>query len=214
MLLVGLMPHSRLKSFLLGNFGWHIHKSAHVAPAIFWKLPSVILCSDVRIGLMSVYRNTKLNFEVGALIGSWNWITSIPVNENNDPIHATLALGTQSAITSRHYLDCSGGLVVGDFATVAGVRNVIFTHQIDVSLNRQSRSSVKIGAYALVNSGVQIAPGVILGEGVLIAMGSVLPRKEYSSHRMYGGNPAVFIREQSGKYFQRSEGAVGEDDGH
>jgi hypothetical protein len=54
-------------------------------------------------------------------------------------------IGEHSAVTSRHYLDCTGGVTVGAFSTVAGARSTIFTHQVDITQSRQVWRPVRIG---------------------------------------------------------------------
>ena len=40
-------------------------------------------------------------------------------------------MGRHAALTSRHYVDCSNRVDIGEFTTVAGARSQILTHAID-----------------------------------------------------------------------------------
>jgi acetyltransferase-like isoleucine patch superfamily enzyme len=142
-------------------------------------------------------------------IGSWNWISSAPKLAHLQPEHSgKLVLGENSVITMRHYLDCSGGVLVGDFVTIAGVRSTFLTHQIDVVLNEQTASPVRIGSYALVSSNCSIVAGATIGEACLVGMGTVVLGKTYPDSVLLAGNPARVVREQTGAYFTRNQGAV------
>ncbi len=55
---------------------------------------------------------------------------------------------SSSGITSRHHIDCSGGVEIGGFTTLAGVPFVIFTYCINPAANcLKLVLPVKIGDY-------------------------------------------------------------------
>lgn len=43
-----------------------------------------------------------------------------------------LILEESAGITSRHYIDCNGGVYIGAFTTVAGIKSQILTHSINI----------------------------------------------------------------------------------
>lgn len=208
LLLVGLTPASKLKNLILRLLGMVVPASAKVHPIVLLS-SKLILDENCRLAPLSVFRKITLQMGKNSGIGSWNWASSAPKLAHLQPEHAgKLVLGQNSAITMRHYLDCSGGLILGDFVTVAGVRSTFLTHQIDVVMNQQTASPVRIGSYALVSSNCSVVAGATIGEACLVGMGTVVLGKKYPDGVLLVGNPARVVREQSGDYFTRTEGAV------
>lgn len=119
---------------------------------------------------------------------------------------AHFKLGNYAAITSRHYIDCSGGVDIGRFSVVAGVRSTILTHQVDTVRSEHDLRAVRIGQYCLVASNVQIVPGASIADRSVIAMGSVVVGALESAGCLYGGVPARRIKQtDGGAYFERKK---------
>lgn len=103
-------------------------------------------------------------------------------------------------------LDCviSGGgrCVIGDHAGISGgVRIVTGTEEIEggltnptvpEDLRRVRRAETRIGAHALLFTGVIVLPGVSIGEGAVVAAGSVVHR-DLEGWRIYAGSPLVCV---------------------
>lgn len=206
--LAGLLPASRIKNFLLRRCGWKIDLGVVVHPSIFIRIQNVQLLEGSSTGLFNVFRHLRrLSLGVGATVGQFNWVTGgAPGLPNDDSF---LELGEQSAITSRHYLDASGGITIGKFATLAGERSVLLTHQIDYRESKQSIGAVTIGEYSLVSSSVKVVPGAVVPSFSVVAMGSVITPGLVQENALYAGVPAVLKRRDlDGKYFHRSHGPV------
>ena len=121
-----------------------------------------------------------------------------------------LLLGTHSAITSRHLLDCTNTVSIGPFTTIAGFRSQILTHSIDLAVNRQNSAEVKIGAYCFVGTGCIVLPGASLPDYCVLGAGAVLNQPVSESHTLYAGVPAHAVKKlpaDSG-YFNRPRGFV------
>jgi acetyltransferase-like isoleucine patch superfamily enzyme len=162
-----------------------------------------------RIGHFNVIRQmAAVDIGAGATIGQWNWITASPELANEEGGY--LFVGRESAITSRHYIDCSGGVRIGDHTTIAGVRSVVLSHQIDVVENVQSVDPVEIGSYVLMSSNVCVTPGSHIPSSCVIAMGAVVIGKLDTEGALYAGVPATLKRRglEAGAYFARTEGVV------
>ena len=99
---------------------------------------------------------------------------------------------------------------IGDFSTVAGARSQILTHAVDLEDNRQRSAPVTIGAHTFVGTGVIILKGASLADCCVVAAGSVYGLKSSTPFGLYGGIPAVRIKDLSPdlKYFTRTEGVV------
>jgi UDP-3-O-[3-hydroxymyristoyl] glucosamine N-acyltransferase len=193
-------------------FGWQVDRSARIGLSLFVGVRRVRLGPRARIGHFTVFRDLNyLELGTDSTIGQWNWITAareLLAASGGDGAGA-LVIGPHSAITSRHYLDCTGGVRVGAFTTIAGVRSTILTHQVDVYESRQVRLPVRIGEYCFVGSDVRIAAGSAIANGCAIAMGSVVAGALEEPGTLYGGVPARPIKELGeAAYLGRRTGRV------
>ncbi len=124
-----------------------------------------------------------------------------------------LHVGCHSSVTSRHYLDCSGGISIGEFTVVGGVRTTILSHSLDIEAGVQTTRSVKIGDRCFVSSNVSVVPGGTIPEGCVIAMGALVVGELPSARALYAGVPAKVVKTgiEGGAYFRRRRGVVGLD---
>ncbi|HEV2068627.1 MAG TPA: hypothetical protein VGR26_02395, partial [Acidimicrobiales bacterium] len=114
--------------------------------SLFAGVDEVHIGEGARLGHFNVFRNLRM-LSVGdhAEIGQFNWFSAgQPFLEQGHGDIGNLRIGAHGAITSRHYVDCSGGVEIGDFALLAGVRSVVLTHFIDVVANRQRVAGVRV----------------------------------------------------------------------
>jgi acetyltransferase-like isoleucine patch superfamily enzyme len=210
-LLVGLLPSCGLKSRALALLGFEIAKTARISPSVLWDVQTLIMSEQARVGFGNVFRNVRrISIGESSKIGQWNWVSAAPtLVVASDSVGAgSLTVGSHSAITSRHYLDISGGIEVGEFTTIAGMRSTFITHGIDVAQGKQVATPISVGDYALVGSNVTVVPGANLPDHCLFAMGSVVIKGLSEPRGLYAGNPAQWRRTISGAYFNRKVGRV------
>jgi acetyltransferase-like isoleucine patch superfamily enzyme len=212
LMITALFPWPVRCTLLNVLFGWQVDRSARIGWSLFVGVRRVRLGPRARIGHFTVFRDLN-HLELGAdsHIGQWNWITAareLLATPGGDEA-GVLMIGEHSAVTSRHYLDCTGGVTVGAFSTVAGVRSTIFTHQIDISQSRQVWRPVRIGRYCYIGSDVRITPGSSVPDRCVIGMGSVVTGVLEEPGMFYGGVPARPIKELGkAAYFSRKKGYV------
>ncbi|MCK4788938.1 MAG: hypothetical protein KAV87_34675, partial [Desulfobacteraceae bacterium] len=96
--------------------------------------------------------------------------------------------------TSRHFMDCNGGIYIGDFATVAGIRSQFLTHSIDVYKNRQHAESITIGKYCFVGTGCILLPGSTLPDYSILGAGAIWTKNFDEPGFLYAGNPAKKVK--------------------
>ena len=159
----------------------------------------------------------RVALEMGesASIGDFNWIAGLPLESpkhfaseiGRDPV---LCLGRHAALTSRHFLDCSNRIDIGEFATIAGARSQILTHAIDLRANRQVSAPVSIGRSCFVGTGCVMLKGARLPECSVLAAGSSLARAHDETFTLYSGVPAMPVKalERDSAYFSRVRGFV------
>jgi len=207
-LAIAVLPMPLKRMFANAVLGWSISASAKIGVSIV-DVDYLEMADRTRIGHFSVLRDLrKASLAAGAHLGQWNWISASTVLTESSPLPlaGTIAMGTEAAITSRHYIDCSGGFELGSFSTIAGVRSTILTHQIDFTSNVQTTSAVRIGNHCFVGSDVKFVPGTLVGDRSLVAMGSVVSKPLPAQGVLYAGVPARPVREISGAFFQRQIG--------
>jgi len=97
----------------------------------------------------------------------------------------SLTLGRVAKITSRHRLDLTCSISIGDFSTVAGTASQLWTHGYVHAMEGVSRyridgpivieANVYVGTMSFISMGVRIARGVIVGGGSSVAKSLLKP---------------------------------------
>lgn len=222
----------KLKVFLqvcLWVFPWPVRRFIYKKVFGFKLAPgayigrSIVLAKYVELGRMSAIRNLNVIKNIDEVILgdysyllNFNWITGTPSNDCKYFKHVQnrrccIQIGSHSSITSRHFIDCTGGVYVGRFTTVGGGQSQFLTHFIDPYECRQTCKSIKIGDYCFVGTKVLILPGGQLPDYSILGGGSVLTKSFDEKRMLYAGNPALAKKSLEGldvKYFSRSIGAV------
>jgi len=204
-----LMPPSRIKNRLLRALGHEIHPSARFNICLVRGVDKIRLGRRAAIGPGNVFRDLRLlSIADDSVIGQWNWVSAAaPLVDAGGA--GSLVIGTHSALTSRHYVDASGGVKIGSFTTVAGVRSTFITHGIDWAASEQRTRPIVIGSYCLIGSNAAIVPGTTIADSVVTGMGATLGGNVSSQNSLYVGERAKLLRTgQHGLYFTRKSGFV------
>ena len=213
--LISMLLPWPIRRWILCRFcGYQIHPSARIG--LSWVAPvELIMEADSRIGGFTVVKSLqRLEMGRGAMIGRGNWITGYPLNGTSfrhQPLRRSeLILQDQSAITHRHIIDCTGGVVIGEFTTIAGYHSQILTHSIDLVENRQSSSAVEIGHHCFIGTNCVILGGSRLPDCSVLGAKALLNHVFTSTHQLYAGVPAVPVKGLSPElpYFHRRQGVV------
>ncbi len=210
-LLCGLLPASATKNRLLSRSArkWQIAASARVGSCIFWRVGELRIGAGAYVGPGNVIRDmNRVLIGDGAELGQFNWISGaaqfVPQAEDNPA--ATLKMASQSAITSRHYLDCSGGFSIGRLSILAGVKSTVLTHSVDVMASAQHAALVSIGERCFIAACALITAGVTIADRCVVAAGSVVVKDLLESETLYAGAPARAVRSIAGAtFFERCE---------
>ena len=197
-------------------FGYKIHRTARLGFCLLLA-KDIIMEEHTSIGHLTVCIHLDLvHLKPHASIGRGNWITGYPSEGPDFFSHqpsrrAELMLGTHSAITHRHLIDCSARVMIGKYTTFAGFRSQLLSHTIDVAENRQTAEPVSIGDYCFVGTDCVILGGSSLPDFSVLAAKSLLNHEHEERHTLYGGVPARALRvlDKDYKYFSRATGYVG-----
>jgi len=196
-------------------FGFVFEKKTYIGRSIILANKLVLREGAVIKSLNFINEIDDIELGPHAQIDSRNWITGLSTKykhnftyDSNRQCH--LRIAEHARITNLHFLDCTGGISIGKFATVAGIRSVLLTHGIDLEVSRQRSAPLSIGDYCFVGTNCKVLMGASLPNCSMLAAGAVLTTRFDGEYWLYGGVPAkpvkVFGREF--KYFSRSHGHV------
>jgi acetyltransferase-like isoleucine patch superfamily enzyme len=210
------LPWSIRRRLLIWRYGYEIDSTARIGKSIILarhlkmapksRIHSGVICKG--IDLLSMGEDSG--------IASFTYITGFSVNGCRHFRHVVnrkceLVLGRSAGITSRHFVDCNGGVYIGDFTTVAGIRTQILTHSIDVYNNRQDAKPIRIGKYCFVGTGCILLPGSELPDYSVLGAGAVLTKAHTKPGCLYAGSPAKEVKELDVDvipYFKRDKHVV------
>lgn len=210
-LFAGLLPSGHPKNALLNRLGHVVGSDCAVGMCLLWRVDRLQLARGARVRDFNVFRDMKLvRLKEGASVGSWNWVSAAPEFRECSSYSATLVLGKESSLTSRHYVDCSGGVIVGDFAIVGGHRSTLLSHGIDFVSNSQQSGLIRIGNWTFISTGCTLLKGSVVPDRSVLAAGAVLTESRIAAEPggLFGGVPAKRIKDIEGAYFSRNRGFV------
>jgi acetyltransferase-like isoleucine patch superfamily enzyme len=188
-----LLP-TRVGRLLSGRHRRTIHPTARIG--FSWiDVERLVLGPKARIGHLNlirilslelgpggfIYRMNRiqgpLELEAGPNAGLGNSNTVRKLDAGSRP--ARLKLGIWSKVTSKHHIDMTEAVTLGDYTTIAGSGSQIWTHgyvHAEEGLDRYRidgpvtlGNNVYIGSMSFISMGVHIADGVIVGGGTAVA---------------------------------------------
>lgn len=203
--LAWLLPAMKIKNALLRRLGHDVHPDASVGPNLVLNVDRFEVAPHGRIAPFNVIKHMALiSLGPHARIGRMNVISSHPVYANLYPEGASLHLAARSKITSRHSLDCSGGLRLGELASLAGRQTLVMTHGIDLGRDSQVAYPVTIGERSFVGARCVVLGGADLPSRSVLGAGSVLPRSRNKREAgVWAGAPAAYRGPKEGLWFDR-----------
>lgn len=208
--LVALWPASAMKNAVLRRLGWQIGGNVGIGPTLVLGVERVRMGSGANIGPFNVFRNladVRIGDEVK--LGQFSYFTaSAHMRMQGAP--AVLDIGAQSAVTSRHYLDCTGGITIGEFTSVAGERSTFITHGISWVAGAQTYRPIVVGDFCLLSSNLQVAPGTTVGDRIVVGMGATISGALTQPGLYLQPRAALVKPDLTGEYFTRESGVVDE----
>lgn len=182
-----------------------------------WILPGkLIMGPHSRIGNGTMCKGIDLlHLEEYATIGNGNWITGFPSNNkeffDRSPNRLPqLIVKRHAAITARHILDATDQIIIGEFSILAGFNSQIITHSIDIKESCQSCAPISIGKFCFAGSRSIFLGNSKLPDYSILAAGSVCGKNLETPYRLYGGVPAVELKDLPPDYgyFKREVGMI------
>jgi acetyltransferase-like isoleucine patch superfamily enzyme len=118
------------------------------------------------------------------------------------------SIHTSSHLKSDTFIECSGGVYIGQYFHVGKGLTIFSTnhnYESDLSIPYDATNIEKpviIKDFVWCGANVTIVPGVTIGEGVVIGAGSVVT-KDVPDYAVIGGNPAKILKFRNVELFQK-----------
>jgi len=152
------------------------------------------MIESCKIGPFNIFVGPmEIHIQPGAAIGNRNeficgyWVLR---DEYKDYHYARrLEICDDALITSRHYFDLSGSLILGERSWIAGIDSQFWTHGAGII-----ERDIKIGSDCYIGSAVRFSPGSSIGDHVVVAMGSVVSGAIPEGNVLVGGVPAKVLK--------------------
>jgi acetyltransferase-like isoleucine patch superfamily enzyme len=212
---VAALPASELKNSLLRHLGWAIGDRVHIGLCLVFGVDRVNIGDGAYIGSFNVIRDlAALTLEEDSEICHWNWVTASR-QLGAAGAACLLHLGPHSNITSRHYVDCTGGIRLGTASAIGGVRSTLLTHGISSAawparILRKSDTHtfkpIEIGDYCLISSNVQVSPGTVVGSRIVVGMGATIAGRLLGPGLYVQSRATLVKSDLDGEYFRKEEG--------
>jgi hypothetical protein len=174
-LIVWLMPNSALKQWILRRMGHQIGENVTLKPNI------VINCGLFRFddGAIlhgpNVIRNTTwVEKAANSIIGRFNQFSAAPEYQQFSDLVGVFRLGEYSLVTNRHYLDCSGQIIMGATAPSPGCDASCKATRSTLSTISTRAEGSQSGQYSVANSGSLLLKDAVLPPHSVLAAGAVL----------------------------------------
>lgn len=104
-----------------------------------------------------------------------------------------IEIGTKTAINRKCYIDCRGGIKIGNNVSISPeVHLITAEHDINDSSFTYITSPITLGDYVFIGTRAIILPGVQLGKGCVVASGAVVT-KSFPEYSVVAGVPAKII---------------------
>ncbi|WP_238421092.1 hypothetical protein [Gordonia sp. 'Campus'] len=198
-LIVWLLPASNAKNTLLRAIGNTVGQDVVLGPNL------VLGCGPFHIGdravvsPFNIFRQmASVELEKDNFIGRLNQFTAAPSYQRFSDRAGVLSMAEQSAITNRHYFDCSGRIDMEAYSAVGGTRSLLQSHEIDIVEDRTTIGTITIGERSLTATACLILKNAHIPAFSLVAAGSVVTASNKATAGdagIYAGAPARWRRE-------------------
>jgi acetyltransferase-like isoleucine patch superfamily enzyme len=127
---------------------------------------------------------------------------TIECTGNLQSIGRGMKVGNNVGLGSDNFFGCAGGIEIGD-DTILG--NFISFHAenhnyadpaVPIRLQGVTRVGIKVGKNCWIGSKATILDGAVIEDGCIVAAGSLVKAGVYRANGIYGGVPAIFIKQR------------------
>lgn len=199
-LIVWLLPDSGLKRRALRYLGNHIGQNVRIGPTLVMNCGKFSMDDGSALASFNIFRNlSSVTLGPRCFIGNFNQFTAAPAYQHFSPLVGKLILKDRSAITNRHYFDCSGQIILEPYAGIGGIRSILQSHEIDLTEDRTSPGRIILGENAMTGTGCTLLKDSYLPSRSVLAARSLLVKaknpEQLPVSTLYGGVPARPLKE-------------------
>jgi acetyltransferase-like isoleucine patch superfamily enzyme len=199
-LIAWLLPSGGFKRWALRALGNNIADDALIAPQVVLGCGVFSVGESAIIERFNIFRNlATIRMDGHNLIGSWNQFTAAPEYQSYSDRVGMLWMKEHSFVTNRHYVDCSGQVILGAYAAIAGIKSIFQSHELDLVDNKTTIGRVVLADRAVTSTACVMLKDSFLPERSMLAAGAVMVKAKEGSgpppSGLYGGTPARFIKE-------------------
>lgn len=211
-----LLPWFLRRKVLNKLFHFKIEKTARIGFSLILS-DTLTMKNRASIGHLTIVFNiNNLLMEEGSFLGPLNWVTGINIKNKTafryeKDRKCELVIGSESRVTSRHFFDCNGGIYIGEYTTIAGLRSVFLSHSVNVHESIQTAGPIIVGKFCFVSTGCTFLKDSVLPDYSVLGAGSLLNKKHHESYYLYAGVPAKPLKilpKDSTKYFTRTNAFI------
>ncbi len=186
--LLGALPTWSVR-WLVNVMGFELERGARVGFSLIL-IDKLVMAKTARIGHFSRLSGPfQVEIDQFGAIGNIN--TIIRAKRGISVGNSSLKIGVWGKITSRHLVDLTCSVTIGDYSTIAGNGCQLWTHGYVHAMDGIDRyridgpiiieDNVYIGSMSFISMGVRIAKGVIVGGGTSVARNLLEPGLYVSS---------------------------------
>jgi acetyltransferase-like isoleucine patch superfamily enzyme len=199
-LIIWLLPNSGVKRWALRALGNNIAESATTGSTLVLGCGTFSLGDDCIVSKFNIFKGlAHIRMDGKNFIGSWNQFTAASEFQNYSDRVGLLWMKEQSFVTNRHYIDCSGQVILEPYAAVGGIKSIIQTHELDIAENVTTVGRVVFGEKAVSSTACVMLKDSYLPKRSMLAAGAVLvkakPGGNLPESGLYAGAPARFVKE-------------------
>ena len=195
--------------------GWKLDPGCVIGKSIV-VADRVELAEGAMIGHLTMIKGLScLKLSDSARLGNLNWVTAVPQGNDVHFSHLadrdpSLVIEQHAAVTHRHLIDCTAGVRIGAFSTIAGWHSQIISHSFDFRSARQDARPVVVGERCFVGSRSILLKGCHLPDRSILGAASVYDAQDQAPLGLYRGNPARREAELPPDlaYFTRTSGFI------
>lgn len=164
----------------------------------FDRIIDLIVITSNKVHLLGIKQKYNVTINYKSQIIGFVRISGKPFN---------FKIGNNSHLKSNTFIECSGGVEIGDyFHPGSGLTIFSTNHNYDspqkIPYDEISiKKKVVIKDFVWIGANVTLVPGITIGEGSVIGAGSVVT-KDVPDFSVVGGNPAKVIKYRDVKRYK------------
>ncbi|OBG26730.1 hypothetical protein A5764_04805 [Mycobacterium sp. 852002-51057_SCH5723018] len=199
-LIIWLLPSGGFKRWALRALGNDIADDAVIGPILVLGCGVFSLGNGSIISGFNIFKGlAHVRLDSRNFIGSWNQFTAAPEYQIYSDHVGMLWMKEQSFVANRHYIDCSGQVILGPYSALGGIKSIIQSHELDIADNKTTVGRVVLGKYAVTSTACVMLKDSYLPDRSMLAAGALLVKakegSELPTSGLYAGAPARFVKE-------------------